>query len=171
MFNIMKGFRGISAAIDLGIYKIIAGAFSVFFNISSSEIINGTIINDIFNRVQLIFGVVVLFRLAISLINGIVSPETVSNAKSGVGNILKRVVVSVLLMSIIVPLNIPDAASGSFEEKLNNNGNMEYYFIPALEQDEYTKLLDGEEKQRVISNMNSWSINAQIDSNGKIEEK
>ena len=122
MFNIMKGFRGISAAIDLGIYKIIAGAFSVFFNISSSEIINGTIINDIFNRVQLIFGVVVLFRLAISLINGIVSPETVSNAKSGVGNILKRVVVSVLLMSIIVPLNIPDAASGSFEEKLNNNG-------------------------------------------------
>ena len=48
---------------------------------------------------------------------------------------------------------------------------MEYYFIPALEQDEYTKLLDGEEKQRVISNMNSWSINAQIDSNGKIEEK
>ena len=60
--------------------------------------------------------------------------------------------------------------TGIFQIKLNNNGNMEYYFIPALEQDEYTKLLDGEEKQRVINNMNSWSINAQIDSNGKIEE-
>ena len=48
---------------------------------------------------------------------------------------------------------------------------MDYYFIPALEQNEYTKLLDGEEKQRVINNMNSWSINVIIDKEGKIEEK
>lgn len=61
--------------------------------------------------------------------------------------------------------------TGIFQIKMDNNGKMDYYFIPALEKDEYTKLLDGEEKNRVIKNMNSWSVNAKINSDGKIEEK
>ncbi len=61
--------------------------------------------------------------------------------------------------------------TGIFKIELSENGNMQYYFIPALESNEYTKLLEGSEKQRVINEMNSWSINAQIDENGKIEEK
>lgn len=58
--------------------------------------------------------------------------------------------------------------TGIFQIKINNDGKLEYYFIPCLEKDEYTKTLDKEEKQRVIQNMNSWSINAKIDENGKI---
>ena len=61
--------------------------------------------------------------------------------------------------------------TGIFKIELNDNGSMEYYFIPALESNEYTKILDGNEKQRVINEMNSWSINAQIDETGKITEK
>jgi len=60
--------------------------------------------------------------------------------------------------------------TGIFQIKLNNDGNMEYYFIPALEQDEYTRILDGDERERVINNMNKWSINASINKDGKIEE-
>jgi len=58
--------------------------------------------------------------------------------------------------------------TGIFQMKINKNGNIDYYFIPCLEKDKYTKTLDGEEKQRVIDNMNKWSINANMDSNGKI---
>jgi len=58
--------------------------------------------------------------------------------------------------------------TGIFQIKMSNDGNLEYYFIPCLEKGEYTKTLDGDEKQRVIKNMNSWSINATIDKNGKI---
>ena len=61
--------------------------------------------------------------------------------------------------------------TGIFQIKLNNDGLMDYYFIPAYESNEYTKLLYDNEKQRVINNMNSWSINAIIDSEGKITEK
>lgn len=60
--------------------------------------------------------------------------------------------------------------TGIFQIKMNQDGGLEYYFIPCLEQDEYTKTLEGEEKQRVIDNMNSWSINAKMDENGKITE-
>ena len=61
--------------------------------------------------------------------------------------------------------------TGIFQIKLNNQGNMEYYFIPALEKDEYTTLLSDSEKERVINNMNNWSINVNIDENGKIIKK
>ena len=58
--------------------------------------------------------------------------------------------------------------TGIFQVKLNEN-NLEYYFIPALEKNEYTSLLKNEEKERVIKNLNSWSINAIVDNNGQIK--
>ena len=61
--------------------------------------------------------------------------------------------------------------TGIFNVKLLNDGQMEYYFIPAYQSDEYTKKLDGEEYKRVISDMNSFSVNAYIDEDGKITEK
>ena len=60
--------------------------------------------------------------------------------------------------------------TGIFKIELHKEGNMDYYFIPALEKDEYTKVLDGNEKQEVINKMNSWSINATLNESGKIEE-
>ena len=59
--------------------------------------------------------------------------------------------------------------TGIFQIKLDYDGKMEYYFIPALQKDEYTSLLSGSERDRVISNMNRWNINAYIDSEGKIK--
>ena len=58
--------------------------------------------------------------------------------------------------------------TGIFKIKLNDNGSMEYFFIPALESNEYTELLHDEEKDRVIKLMNGWSINALIDEEGKV---
>lgn len=61
--------------------------------------------------------------------------------------------------------------TGIFKVNLYDNGKMDYYFIPAYQSNEYTEILDGEEKQRVINDLNSWSINAFIDKYGRIEEK
>lgn len=61
--------------------------------------------------------------------------------------------------------------TGIFQIKMSFNKELEYYFIPCLEKDEYTKTLEGAEKQRVINNMISWSINANIDENGKITKR
>ena len=58
-----------------------------------------------------------------------------------------------------------------FQMLLNDDGDFEYYVIPALQKNCYTDILTGEEKQRVIDDLNSWSINAYIDENGKINKK
>ena len=58
--------------------------------------------------------------------------------------------------------------TGIFQIKMRDN-KIEYYFIPAYQKNEYTSLLKENEKQRLITNMNSWSINAIIDSEGQIK--
>ena len=61
--------------------------------------------------------------------------------------------------------------TGIFQMKLDEDGNFNYYFIPALQRDEYTTLLKDDEKLRVINDMNMWSINAIINSDGEVIEK
>ena len=58
-----------------------------------------------------------------------------------------------------------------FQAKINEDGTIDYYMIPAIQHEEYTELLKNDEKQRVINDLNSWSINAIIDSEGKISKK
>jgi hypothetical protein len=48
---------------------------------------------------------------------------------------------------------------------------MEYYIYPALQVNEKTELLSGTRKQKVINDINSWSINAKLTSDGKIVAK
>lgn len=55
-----------------------------------------------------------------------------------------------------------------FQIKIDKNGTFNYYMIPAIQKDCKTSLLSGKEKQKVIDDINSWSINAHISSDGKI---
>ena len=58
-----------------------------------------------------------------------------------------------------------------FQIELEDNGNMKYKMIPALQKNEYTDILTGKEKQRVINDLNSWSRHAKIDKDGYIEKE
>lgn len=55
-----------------------------------------------------------------------------------------------------------------FKVNLNKDGTMEYYIIPALQKDSKAEVLEGDDKLRVINDINSWSINAKLDEFGKI---
>ena len=54
---------------------------------------------------------------------------------------------------------------------ITDDGILSYYFIPAFQKEEYTYLLKDSERQRLIDNINSWSINSIINSDGEIKEK
>ena len=64
--------------------------------------------------------------------------------------------------------NDEDKETGLLKIELANDGEMKYYFMPARQYNYYTELLYNDDKQRVIDNMNSYSINAIIDGNGQI---
>ena len=56
-----------------------------------------------------------------------------------------------------------------FQIKLMNN-KMYYQIIPAIQKNCMTSLLKDSEKQRVINNINSWSINARLNEEGYLGE-
>ena len=58
-----------------------------------------------------------------------------------------------------------------FEVRMDSKGNMEYYMIPAIQKNCMTNMANAADKKRIIKDLNSWSINAKIDENGKITKK
>ena len=60
--------------------------------------------------------------------------------------------------------------TGILSVTLNNSGNLAYKFIPCKQEDYKTSLLYNAEKERVLNNMNTYSINAIFGSDGTITE-
>lgn len=62
-----------------------------------------------------------------------------------------------------------DTDTALFQVKMDQDGQMEYYILPALQTNYQTILLDNDtKKQQIIDDINSWSINAKLDETGKI---
>ena len=54
-----------------------------------------------------------------------------------------------------------------FQLKVNDDGSLEYYFIPCRQDDKYTYLLEDNEKIRVLNNIRNLSTNTIIEDSGK----
>ncbi len=120
----MEQIRKMFTVIDSIIYSLISAVYQIFYNIASSTLMDGSITRILFTRIQLILGIFILFKLSISLINGIINPDSLSDKQGGFSKIITRVVVSMLLLVTIIPLNLPDSSveAGSYQSQLNNNG-------------------------------------------------
>ena len=115
--------RLIRQLMNWGVYVLLAGMYQVFFNVASAQLFESETIKNFYGRVQLIIGVFMVFKLAVSILQGIMDPDKFMNPKEGFGNFITRVVVALALLTVIVPINIPDVENAnSFEKYLNNNG-------------------------------------------------
>ena len=127
----MDIIRGIFSFIDMIVYTLLGVVYEIFYSVATANFVQGETIADFFNRVQLILGVIVMFKLVISLFNGILNPDSLSDAKKGVSSILKRVIMVLIMIMLLVPLNIPGTVSSadvegngqsSWNARMNENG-------------------------------------------------
>lgn len=115
--------RLIGQLMNWGIYVLLAVMYQVFFNVSSAQLFESETIKNFYARFQLIIGVFMVFKLAVSILQGIMDPDKFMNPKEGFGNFITRVVISLALLTVIVPINVPDVENAnSFEKYLNNDG-------------------------------------------------
>lgn len=122
-------FRELIAGLDSFIYKLLAGIYNVFFNVATADVLQAKMLKELFGRVEIILGVIILFKLVISFFSGVVDPDSVNDQKKGFGGVIKRVVVVLVMLLMIVPLNIPGVtdnkkATGmaSWNRNMNNHG-------------------------------------------------
>lgn len=107
-----------------GIYFMMGGVYDILCQIADSTIISSTSILNFYKRVQLIIGIFMMFRLAITIIQGIIDPDKFTDAKTGVGNIITKIITALAMLTLIVPLeNIPNTVQlNSLEKRMKNDG-------------------------------------------------
>ena len=127
---VLDAIRIIFSVIDTIIYEFFALAVAVFYNVATAQLISGTIMHDFFSRIQLVIGIIVMFKVAASLFMGILNPDSISDKKNGFGGIIKRVIIVLIMIVLIVPLDIPgvdiddisDTGQTSWNARMNASG-------------------------------------------------
>ncbi len=113
--------RGISGFLDMLIFGALELVYRYFFEMVSIDFISSAIVAQFYSRFQLIIGVFVLFQLAMTIIKGIVNPDTFTDSKAGIGNIITRIFVALTILTLLVPINF-GSPRNDFEQKVKDNG-------------------------------------------------
>lgn len=107
--------------IDRPAYFILCIMYQIFFNVATAELFSNALIKDFYYRCQLIIGVFMLFKFAVTILEGIVDPNRITDKKNGAGKIITRIITSLIILALITPINIPNPRN-EWERQLNNNG-------------------------------------------------
>lgn len=95
---IMDGLRTLMLTICDGVYRLICLTFNIFEKLGTAQIIEDSQVQAIFNRVGLIIGIFMLFRLTFSFIQYIVDPDAMFDKKKGAGNIIAKIIIAIVLL-------------------------------------------------------------------------
>lgn len=82
------------------IYNLIEYLYKLFDYISRAEILDNEFIQSIYSKVGLILGLFMLFKLVFSLVNSLISPDKLDDKKNGAVAIIKRSIISIVLLGI-----------------------------------------------------------------------
>ena len=103
--------RRVLVTFDVFGYWLVSSIYNVFFAVSSAEIISGSVVRVFYSRVQLIIGFIMLFKLAFTILGIIVEPDAAKDNQKGINSIIKRIAVALAMLTLVVPLNIPDTGN------------------------------------------------------------
>lgn len=95
--------RSIFSVIDKAIYSLIAAIYNIIEELASNvSVFNESTIDDFAKRIYVFIGIVMVFKVTFSLINYLVNPDSMNDKNSGVGNVAKNIVITLVLL-IITP--------------------------------------------------------------------
>lgn len=129
-FSIKQALRTFSCNIAAVMYNFIVDLYNVFMYTARAEILESSFIQGIYNKVGMILGIFMVFKLSFSLIQSLVDPNKFTDEKNGFGGIIKRSVISIVLLGITPSLfrmafDLQDLIVGS----ANNTDNIIYKII------------------------------------------
>lgn len=148
--------RGFFSILDSIGYFFLSGIFNIFFTIANAEIFQGDIINTFYERVQLILGILMIFKISITLLQIIINPDLFKDKQKGAGSLVMRIAVMLILLTLIVPINIPNTNGNPLNEQIKSNGilfGFLYQFQNSIVEDNILgKLILGSDTKTTTSN-------------------
>ena len=88
--------------ISVGVFNAVSGIYSLFYGLATARLFNNATIQSVSNNVYILVSVVILFAFSVKLIEAIVNPDLLTDAKKGVTGVLKRTIIGLLLI-VAVP--------------------------------------------------------------------
>lgn len=88
--------------ISVGVFNAVSGIYSLFYGLATARLFNNATIQSVSNNVYVLVSVVILFAFSVKLIEAIVNPDLLTDAKKGVTGVLKRTIIGLLLI-VAVP--------------------------------------------------------------------
>lgn len=152
--------RSVLASLDSAIYGLVQTLYQLFAYISQLTIFDNDIFTSFREKIYLLLGIVMLFKVAFSLITLLANPDDLMDSKKGITGIVQRIIISLVLITFVPTLFatafrvqriiIDDNIIGQFflgdledvkDDVMVNSGNMVafhvlnafYYPEPALE--------------------------------------
>lgn len=95
-------WRYVCMSIDNVVYWFVEVILQLIMDLSKVEIFTQTTINTFAKRIYIILGLVMVFKMMISFIQILIDPDTLTDKEKGAGSVLKRVVISLVLI-VLVP--------------------------------------------------------------------
>lgn len=95
--------RSIGAGIDSMIYGLISLAMDLLLGISQVRL-DSSIVETFSSRIFAILGILMFFKLAMSLLNIIVNPDALNDKQNGVSKIAMRIVVMLIMLIMVNPV-------------------------------------------------------------------
>ena len=99
-FSIKQALRTFSCKVATILYDWIIDLYNVFMYTARAEILSNEFIQKIYNKVGMILGIFMVFKLAFSLIQALVDPNKFTDGKNGFASIIKRSVIAIVLLGI-----------------------------------------------------------------------
>lgn len=119
-------FRFLFAWIDSLVIRLITMMYKLFTNMTDLVIYSDNIIKTIGRRIGLILGIFMLFKLAISLINYMISPDKISDKSQGGGKLIVNVIIS---LALLISVNFIFKEAYMLQSKVVNSHIIEKIFF------------------------------------------
>ena len=100
MFSVSEGVADLFVGLASAVYSVLEKLSQLFFDVSVVQLLDDASISAIYQRVGLILGLFMLFKLTFSFIQMIVDPEQVTDKEKGIGSIIKKILVVILLLGM-----------------------------------------------------------------------
>lgn len=97
---IRQALRTLMGHLAALIYTMIEYLYNVFIYISRAEILDNEFIQSIYQKVGMILGIFMIFKLIFSLIQSLIDPDKFADKKSGYAAIIQRSVIAIVLLGI-----------------------------------------------------------------------
>ena len=116
---IWNAILGFFATLDRIAYTIFSWVMQAVFDIANAEIINSSVYDDFQKRVYVILGIFMLFKVTISLLTYLVSPDKINDKERGMAKMVTRTIVVIcMLAGLPFAFNLLDKAQPILLEAL-----------------------------------------------------